>query len=93
MRRLRLAGIALVPQGSMNSLNPVLRIRAQITDAFADHRMACRSANSKRASRSAAPGWPAAEVANMYPHELSGGMKQRVCIAIAICLRPEGYHR
>ena len=37
MRRLRLAGIALVPQGSMNSLNPVLRIRAQIADALADH--------------------------------------------------------
>ena len=35
MRKLRLAGIALVPQGSMNSLNPVLRIRAQIADALA----------------------------------------------------------
>ena len=37
MRRLRLAGIALVPQGSMNSLNPVLRIGAQIADALGDH--------------------------------------------------------
>src|SRR5438045_9482246 len=35
IRRLRLAGIALVPQGSMNSLNPVLRIGRQIADAFA----------------------------------------------------------
>ena len=39
MRKLRLAGIALVPQGSMNALNPVLRIRAQIADALADHGM------------------------------------------------------
>ena len=37
MRRLRLAGIALVPQGSMNALNPVVRIRGQIADALADH--------------------------------------------------------
>jgi peptide/nickel transport system ATP-binding protein len=37
MRRLRLAGIAMVPQGSMNSLNPVARIREQISDALADH--------------------------------------------------------
>src|SRR6266853_6025396 len=37
IRALRLAGIALVPQGSMNSLNPVLRIGEQIADAFADH--------------------------------------------------------
>ena len=37
MRALRLAGIALVPQGSMNSLNPVLRIGRQIADAFVDH--------------------------------------------------------
>ncbi|HEX4261583.1 MAG TPA: ATP-binding cassette domain-containing protein, partial [Acetobacteraceae bacterium] len=37
IRRLRLAGIAMVPQGSMNSLNPVVRIRDQIADALADH--------------------------------------------------------
>ena len=37
MRRWRLARIALVPQGSMNSLNPVLRVREQITDALRDH--------------------------------------------------------
>ena len=37
IRRLRLAGIAMVPQGSMNSLNPVVRIRDQIGDALADH--------------------------------------------------------
>jgi peptide/nickel transport system ATP-binding protein len=90
MRRLRLAGIALVPQGSMNSLNPVLHIRAQIADALGDHGMDLSQRDLEARVRDLlglvglAP-----EVAEMYPHELSGGMKQRACIAIAICLRPK----
>jgi len=89
MRALRLAGIALVPQGSMNSLNPVLRIGGQIADAFADHGL--RLSRGEEEQRIAAlliqVGLPGS-VARMYPHELSGGMKQRGCIAIATCLRP-----
>ena len=91
MRELRLAGIALVPQGSMNSLNPVLRIREQIADALADHGTdlsqrdcrppACAICSAMSACRRT---WR-----EMYPHELTGGMKQRVCIAIAICLQPK----
>jgi peptide/nickel transport system ATP-binding protein len=90
MRRLRLAGIALVPQGSMNALNPVLRIRAQIADALADHGMALPQRDIEPRVRDllGQVGLPQ-EVAEMYPHELSGGMKQRACIAIAICLRPK----
>jgi len=89
MRRLRLAGIALVPQGSMNSLNPVLRIRTQISDALADHGMvlAQREIAERVRELLGQVGLPP-NVAEMYPHELSGGMKQRACIAIAICLRP-----
>jgi peptide/nickel transport system ATP-binding protein len=90
IRTLRLADIALVPQGSMNSLNPVLRIGQQIADAFADHGL--RLSRGEEAGRIKAllaeVGLPA-NVARMYPHELSGGMKQRACIAIAICLRPK----
>jgi len=90
MRALRLAGIALVPQGSMNSLNPVLRIGGQIADAFADHGL--RLSRGEEEQRIAAlliqVGLPGS-VARMYPHELSGGMKQRACIAIATCLRPK----
>jgi peptide/nickel transport system ATP-binding protein len=90
IRALRLAGIALVPQGSMNSLNPVLRIGRQIADAFADHGQHLR--RGEEAQRIAAlladVGLPE-NVARMYPHELSGGMKQRACIAIAISLRPK----
>ena len=90
MRRLRLAGIALVPQGAMNSLNPVMRIREQIVDALADHGagMSQRTVAARVRELLGHVGLPAG-VAEMYPHELSGGMKQRVCIAIAISLRPK----
>jgi peptide/nickel transport system ATP-binding protein len=90
MRALRLAGIALVPQGSMNSLNPVLRIGGQIGDALAEHGLPLTRGEEERriAALLAEVGLPES-VARMYPHELSGGMKQRACIAIAICLRPK----
>lgn len=90
IRRLRLAGIAMVPQGSMNSLNPVVRIRDQIADALADHgsSLSRRDLVARVRSLLAQVGLPA-DTADKYPHELSGGMKQRVCIAIAICLRPK----
>jgi peptide/nickel transport system ATP-binding protein len=90
MRRLRLAGIAMVPQGSMNSLNPVTRIREQIRDALTDHgeRLSKREIDTRiRTLLAQVELLP--EVADRYPHELSGGMKQRACIAIAICLRPK----
>jgi peptide/nickel transport system ATP-binding protein len=89
MRRLRLAGIALVPQGSMNALNPVLSVKAQIGDALADHgeRLTSQALTRRARDLLGFVGLPP-EVADRYPHELSGGMKQRACIAIAICLRP-----
>ncbi len=90
IRALRLAGIALVPQGSMNSLNPVLRIGQQITDVYADHglRLSRGEAERRVAGLLGEVGLSEA-VARMYPHELSGGMKQRACIAIAISLQPK----
>jgi peptide/nickel transport system ATP-binding protein len=90
IRALRLAGVALVPQGSMNSLNPVLRIGHQIADAFVDHGLRLRreETDGRIAGLLSEVGLPSG-VARMYPHELSGGMKQRACIAIAICLRPK----
>jgi oligopeptide/dipeptide ABC transporter ATP-binding protein len=89
MRALRLAGIALVPQGSMNSLNPVLRVGQQIADAVADHgQRLCRREEERRIAALLAAVGLSDSVAQMYPHELSGGMKQRACIAIATCLRP-----
>lgn len=90
IRRLRLAGIAMVPQGSMNSLNPVVRLRDQIGDALADHgeRLSRRALTDRVHALLGQVGLPPS-VADKYPHELSGGMKQRACIAIAICLRPK----
>jgi peptide/nickel transport system ATP-binding protein len=90
MRRLRLATLALVAQGAMNSLNPVVRVREQIVDAMRDHdeHLSARGANERVLSLLDQVGLRP-EVADRFPHELSGGMKQRVCIAIAICLRPK----
>jgi peptide/nickel transport system ATP-binding protein len=90
IRRLRLAGIAMVPQGSMNSLNPVVRIRDQIADALADHdSLPARGALAGQIHALLAQVGLPPDIAQKYPHELSGGMKQRACIAIAICLRPK----
>lgn len=90
MRQLRLARIALIPQGSMNSLNPVMRIKDQIADALRDHgaRMAKRHVEERVRDLLHSVGLRP-EVARMFPHQLSGGMKQRACIAIAISLRPK----
>jgi peptide/nickel transport system ATP-binding protein len=90
MRQVRLARIALVAQGAMNSLNPILRVKDQIRDGLRDH--GARLSNKAFADRVRELLHSVGlrqEVAEMYPHELSGGMKQRVCIAIAISLRPK----
>lgn len=90
MRKARLSKIAYIPQGAMNSLNPVMRIGAQMVDAIKSHLPnESRAAINDRcvaALRSVDldPG-----VFRMYAHELSGGMKQRVCIAIGILLKPQ----
>lgn len=87
MRRLRLDEIAYIPQGSMNSLNPVARVGEQIVDGMVDHGV------SERQAKQRVPellDWVGLEprVARLYPHELSGGMKQRVIIAIGISMGP-----
>jgi peptide/nickel transport system ATP-binding protein len=89
MRSLRLAKIALVTQGAMNSLNPVMRIRHQMIDAMAAHGVHHDQDGwqSRLAELLVAVNLKP-EVADLFPHQLSGGMKQRVCIAIAISLRP-----
>ena len=89
MRRVRLAKIALVAQGAMNSLNPVRRVRDQVRDGLRDHGVSLsgRAFDDRVAELLHSVGLRR-DVADMYPHELSGGMKQRVCIAIAISLRP-----
>jgi peptide/nickel transport system ATP-binding protein len=89
MRKARLAKIALVAQGAMNSLNPVVRVKDQIRDGLKDHdvNLSARAFESRVHELLHSVGLRK-EVADMFPHELSGGMKQRVCMAIAISLRP-----
>jgi len=90
MRHVRLARIAMIPQGSMNSLNPVMRIKEQIGDALRDHGVQLsRQQLEERVRALLKSVGLRPEVADMFPHELSGGMKQRACIAIAISLRPK----
>jgi ABC-type dipeptide/oligopeptide/nickel transport system ATPase component len=88
-RGLRFAEMSLVPQGAMSSLNPVLRIGEQMADIFEDHDVRL-DATRRRAALGdllARVGLPA-DTQDRYPHELSGGMKQRVCIAMSIALKP-----
>jgi oligopeptide/dipeptide ABC transporter ATP-binding protein len=89
MRQQRLARIALVPQGSMNSLNPVLCIRDQVGDALRDHGTGLEGRELDARVRALLPRVGLApNVGSLFPHQLSGGMKQRACIAIAISLSP-----
>jgi len=90
VRLMRLATVALIAQGAMNSLNPVIRVREQIIDGLQDHaEQLSRSALAARVRELLERVGLKPEVAQMFPHELSGGMKQRVVIAIAISLRPK----
>jgi oligopeptide/dipeptide ABC transporter ATP-binding protein len=90
MRLTRFARISLVPQGAMNSLNPVMRIKHQIADTIRAHdaQIVGRELDMRIAELIEWVGLRK-HVANMYPHELSGGMKQRVCIAMSIGLKPQ----
>jgi len=92
MRMARLSEIALVPQGAMNSLNPVTRVERQIVDGIIDHTEGDKPTKQELKDRVEellrSVGLPAS-VARMYPHELSGGMKQRVVMAIGTALSPK----
>jgi len=89
LRQVRWSQIALVPQGAMNSLNPVMRVKDQIAEAIETHQMKRSPQELKeRILRLLAMVGLPGRVYSMYPHELSGGMKQRVCIAMAIALTP-----
>lgn len=89
IRKVRLAQMALIPQGAMNSLNPVMRVKDQIIDGIEDHlNEMSRGVLEERVHELLKMVNLKPEVANMFPHELSGGMKQRVCLAIALSLSP-----
>jgi len=80
--------ISMVFQGAMNSLNPVIKVGFQVAEPLLIHaKMDRNKALSKARELLELVGLPAF-VADRYPHELSGGMKQRVVIAMALALNP-----
>ncbi len=89
MRPHRWVDVAIVFQGAMNALNPVRTVGAQIVEALETHGLARGStARARTGELLEAVGIPAAR-ARRYPHELSGGMRQRAAIAMALSCEPK----
>ncbi len=90
LRRIRGRQIGMVFQDPLTSLNPLLRIGDQLTETIREHLpMTAAQARDRAVAALEEVGIPAAaERLNSYPHEFSGGMRQRVVIALALCAEP-----
>ncbi|MBG0565014.1 ABC transporter ATP-binding protein [Actinoplanes aureus] len=90
LRAARWDKISMVFQGAMNSLNPVISVRDQFEDIFETHRpeMKKKERRERCGDLLERVGVDRARL-NAYPHELSGGMRQRVMIAMAMALEPQ----
>jgi peptide/nickel transport system ATP-binding protein len=91
MRRLRGSRIGMIFQDPLTSLNPLYRVSEQLVETIRTHAQLSASAARKRAiDLLAEVGIPAPDRRiDSYPHEFSGGMRQRVVIALALCAEPE----
>jgi peptide/nickel transport system ATP-binding protein len=89
LRRYRWRNVAMVFQSAMNALNPVMRVGEQFVDAMKAHEEIDRRRALARAGELLESVGIDKGRLRAYPHELSGGMRQRVTIAIALSLSPE----
>jgi peptide/nickel transport system ATP-binding protein len=90
LRRLRWREISIVFQSAMAALNPVITIQAQLIDTLTAHRPEMtREARHERAAELLRLVGISADRLRSFPHELSGGMRQRVMIAMALALEPQ----
>ncbi|TYP88856.1 ABC transporter ATP-binding protein [Blastococcus xanthinilyticus] len=90
LRASRWQDVAIVFQGAMNSLNPVFRIGRQIADAIAAHTPGIRKKQAlDRAAELLDMVGISPDRLSAFPHQLSGGMRQRVMIAMALALEPQ----
>ncbi len=89
-KEVRWTKIALVPQAAQNALNPVVKISEQIAEPLLVHRRVGQKSEALERAREAARvvGIPA-DFLERYPFELSGGMRQRAAIAMALASRPD----
>lgn len=89
VRRHRLKDIAMVSQSAMNSLNPVYTVGNQIVEGLRAHSTMTRQQAMKRAEEVFRMVGLEAKRLKSYPHQMSGGMKQRAIIAMALSLEPD----
>jgi peptide/nickel transport system ATP-binding protein len=89
LRRFRWRNVSMVLQSAMNALNPVMRVGDQFVDAMRAHQRIDRRRALVRAGELLELVGIDRRRARAYPHELSGGMRQRVIIAMALALKPE----
>jgi len=87
-KKVRWRGISVVFQGAMNALNPMARCGRQVAEPLIVHRGVEREEAMDAATESLKSVGLPDHVAERYPHELSGGMKQRVVIAMALVMKP-----